>query len=232
MNSNIIQRKILICSIILSVFEIGYAQSLESGEKKLSFGLGTGIGIEMLQDSRMALGVHTSLKYLVSSKFSCVLRSHYFSHLKANTQMDEPTTRKFHPLTQWQVALGCETALIGILVPNTSRPWGLSWGVHAGYSLSHDKVESIDYSPMHPQYDYQVYFNKVHALVVSTGFTLYRKLKPGTIYLEALPQFNLHSKTNVNITDNTNSETRTDSYSDGEVEFSGVMVNVGYRWTW
>lgn len=230
---NIIHRCAIIATIFFLLMSGIRAQSSGQREHKFGLGLGVGIAIEMEQVSRLAYGLSASLKYSINEKSSWIFRSHFFRHLNKNTLLNEPTTRTFYPVSQWQMALGWETAIMGTLRPTTSHSWGLSWSLHSGYSQSRHNIEQFDYFPGHQNYHKVTYQHTAHALVVSSGLTLYHYLESGTLYLEALPQLNLTSKTNLRITNtNANPETKTESYSAEEVEFSGVMINVGYRWTW
>lgn len=230
---NIIHR----CSIIATIFFLELsgicAQAIDRGENKLSLGIGIGTGIEMEQVSRIAFGLTSTLRYAISPKSSWILRSHYFRHISSNTFLYENTTSKFLPITQWQVALGWETALFGTLKPDDSKLWGLGWAIHAGYSQSRYTIEDFDFFPGHKHYNYTNYRTIQYAFVLSSGLSLFRSIGRATLYLEALPQMNISGKANVHVADgSSNPEAWTESYSLEGMEFSGVMINLGYRITW
>ncbi len=230
---NIIHRSAIVVWVFFLELSGICAQATEKLENKLSLGFGIGTGIEMENDSRLAFGVSGNLKYSLNPKTAWIFRSHYFRHISTDKIIEESITRQFQPVMQWQVALGWETALIGTLKPTMSKRWGLGWGVHAGYGQVRYTVEHIDYFPGHKHYNYTSYRSIQHALVLSSGLTLYRSIGQGALFLETHPQLNIAGKTHVKVADGiSNPDVWTESYSSEGMEFSGVMINLGYRITW
>lgn len=229
-----VARKVFVVILFLCymVFRLS-AQFANVAPSEWSFGIGPSAAIDLPFDEGATFGLHSHLAYLANDRAAWTFRSTY---LWSNEEVVSSYGTKFKPYYQWQVALGFQYAMLGNLREARSGRFALSLAGQMGFSYG---FQEIVYKNNFTNPDLTVEESvkgNYHAVFIASGLVFNYTFNKSGIYLEVLPQLDLWSKTvdDYRKYDPVSQRYRSysDSYTEVSSEFTGLHLNLGYRFRW
>lgn len=223
--------------LVLFIFFLGTdleAQSQDPGMNRWKYSLGLTGAIDMPLKSGLSAGIHSTVYYKQSPGMSWLIkmsgvRPFVSKALTISGDFKYQNSSTF----QAQILLGCQFNIWNRDAQLARSPWSLSFQCASGYSISKSIFEIWDYDRLHPEYHYEKFENTYNFMLFTGGPVLSYSLGSSKIYLEVLPQMSLlgrETSTTLEVeTSRSNYPGLTYSKTGVGVEFSGLMINLGYQ---
>lgn len=207
-------------------------------DKAWEMGMGPGLAFSLPYEDGATFGLHWNLSRELNSQLKWSVRSSYHWTEKQKTTLISSGRRKidFKPFFQWQAGLGLEFVLLGNGAGEKSSPWNIGIMGQLGFSYGSQVIEIKETSIDSTGFIEESIKSKHKAFFISSGLTFSYALKKSSIYIEVLPQLDFWSRTADN---NRKYDPNAMSYIDIDhsstetgLEFSGLYMNLGYRFRW